>query len=292
MMALQKKRLLVQLAAVARANGALGESIVQFLKCLGKEQLALSDFDIADAIYRAETDEVPFANVTPNQRQRDIVAIVDLVVGQRAKTAQKKKLLEMLAAEAAEAKSAVEHAIRQLDEKRADLAVLAKLAAADGRVGKREHLFMRKTCERWGLSADVLEDEISRSQSSDLSIPETEEGRRLLLETLVRLAAVDGVIDAGERDLLHEFGRRCGLSEVEIDTHIQLKIVSREAAILKKRLRNSGRGTRRGDPGLSSRRLKSTSKAPASGVGHRAPLFLRNSSSSRIRRTSCRTCWP
>ena len=187
MMALQKKRLLVQLAAVARANGALGESIVQFLKCLGKEQLALSDFDIADAIYRAETDEVPFANVTPNQRQRDIVAIVDLVVGQRAKTAQKKKLLEMLAAEAAEAKSAVEHAIRQLDEKRADLAVLAKLAAADGRVGKREHLFMRKTCERWGLSADVLEDEISRSQSSDLSIPETEEGRRLLLETLVLL---------------------------------------------------------------------------------------------------------
>ncbi|HBP17902.1 MAG TPA: hypothetical protein DEA08_08920, partial [Planctomycetes bacterium] len=116
---------------------------------------------------------------------------------------------------------------------------LVAMAAADGRVGKRELRLIQALCDQWGVPAGVLEElvEDARQGGARLTVPRELEERKLLLKGLIQVAAVDGVIDPGEQQMLEAFSDRVGLEREALEQMLRTTLRKRAAGLRQKKAR-------------------------------------------------------
>ena len=116
---------------------------------------------------------------------------------------------------------------------------LIAMAFADGRVGKREQRFIELVMSEFDVPKSVVAREIQRCHDKKIypSIPDDPTEKRFLLKMLIKLAAVDAIIDPGERQMLESMALHCrvGLDELNDMVHREVaKIKARASSKHKK----------------------------------------------------------
>ena len=162
---------------------------------------------------------------------------------------------------------------------------LVAMAAADGRVGKRELRLIQALCDQWGVPAGVLEElvEDARQGGARLTVPRELEERKLLLKGLIQVAAVDGVIDPGEQQMLEAFSDRVGLEREALEQMLRTTLRKRAAGLRQKKARQRAASERQR---AASERLAvgGEPEPEPTAAGKLAPLLLAEESLPRSER--------
>ncbi|MGE0710857.1 MAG: TerB family tellurite resistance protein [Planctomycetota bacterium] len=108
---------------------------------------------------------------------------------------------------------------------------LVAMAAADGRVGRREVRLIEALCQRWGADPALLASALADAEQgrTRVVVPSQASERKLLLKGLVQVAAADGVIEPGERQMLEAFAQRVGLDSIALEQLVQRALAKRRA---------------------------------------------------------------
>lgn len=106
------------------------------------------------------------------------------------------------------------------------------MAFADGRIGKREQRFIELVMSEFDVPKSHVLREIQRCQSKKIypTVPNDPTEKRFLLKMLIKLAAVDAVIDPGERQMLESMALHCRIDLEELND-----LISKELAKIKAR---------------------------------------------------------
>jgi len=104
------------------------------------------------------------------------------------------------------------------------LCSLVAMAASDGRIGKREVRHIERVVAKNGLAPELLEKALAQAELGEfeVTLPPGMKERKGVFFELVKLAAVDGVIEAGERELLETLAQHIGISDSKLDSLIAL----------------------------------------------------------------------
>ncbi|MDF1665049.1 MAG: hypothetical protein P1V97_25020 [Planctomycetota bacterium] len=109
---------------------------------------------------------------------------------------------------------------------------LIAMAFADGSIGKREQRFIELVMSEFDVPKSTVLREIQRCQSKKIypSVPNDPTEKRFLLKMLIKLAAVDAVIDPGERQMLESMSLHCRIDLEELND-----LISKELSKIKAR---------------------------------------------------------
>ena len=110
---------------------------------------------------------------------------------------------------------------------------LIAMANADGRIGKREQRFIELVMNEFEVPQDIVRRQIEKCRNKKLypSIPDDPIEKRFLLTMLIKLAAVDAVIDPGERQMLESMALHCRIGLEELDAMIAKAVAKRKASL-------------------------------------------------------------
>lgn len=116
---------------------------------------------------------------------------------------------------------------------------LIAMAFADGRIGKREQRFIELVMSEFDVPKSIVLQEIQKCQSKKIypSIPDDPTEKRFLLKMLIKLAAVDAVIDPGERQMLESMSLHCRIDLEELNDLISKEVAKIKARATKKHSR-------------------------------------------------------
>lgn len=99
---------------------------------------------------------------------------------------------------------------------------LVAMAAADGRIGKRELRLIEGYRDKWGVAEEALDRCIAEVEAGNtkVTLPQDPKSRKVFLKALVKVAAVDGVIEPGERAMLSSVAAKMDLPLAELEVLI------------------------------------------------------------------------
>jgi len=100
---------------------------------------------------------------------------------------------------------------------------LVALAAADGRVGRREERLLRTVCELWGVAFEVLDDALDEARTGarpTLTVPREAEARHDLLRALVLVGTVTGSLGDEQREMLEAVAERIGVERFVLEARV------------------------------------------------------------------------
>lgn len=97
------------------------------------------------------------------------------------------------------------------------------MAFADGSLGDREVNLVADRCVELGLSETDLHDAISFGLSDDaeVTLPDQESAKKLLIADLIRMMAADGYLDESEKQLFALVAAKLNLTRPQVDAIIQ-----------------------------------------------------------------------
>ena len=94
---------------------------------------------------------------------------------------------------------------------------LVNMAAVDNKFTDSEIRFLVERANRWNIPSDELETALAGIDTAgvQISIPESEQDRVLLIKELIRLMAVDGEMADEEREMCARVSARMEFSTME-----------------------------------------------------------------------------
>ncbi len=117
------------------------------------------------------------------------------------------------------------------DSEKGQLAVLIKMAKADGKVIGSENMFLNLMARKLNISTSDFEDIYENTDQYNFIPPANDEDRFILFYRVIQMMKMDLSVDVEEIDFCKELGALLGIREDKIDEIIKLSIMKNKEVV-------------------------------------------------------------
>ena len=117
------------------------------------------------------------------------------------------------------------------DSEKAQLAVLIKMAKADGQVKGSEDMFLRLMARKLNISISDFEEIYENADKFNYIPPTNQEDRFIMFYMIIQMMKMDLSVDIEEIEFCKQLGNRLEISDHKIDEIIKLSILKNKEVV-------------------------------------------------------------
>ncbi|TLX72624.1 hypothetical protein E9993_17460 [Labilibacter sediminis] len=117
------------------------------------------------------------------------------------------------------------------DSEKAQLAVLIKMAKADGQVKGSEDMFLRLMARKLNISISDFEEIYENADKYTYIPPANQEDRFVMFYMIIQMMKMDLSVDVEEIDFCKELGKKLEISDEKVEAIIKVSILKNKEVV-------------------------------------------------------------